>query len=811
VGEEESRNQMTETKDVGATLRLPVIPLRNTVLFPGVVLPVDVGRSKSLGVATLAGQGQELRVALLTQTLAEVEEPGVTDLFPMGVEAECLRVMQVAANRATIVARALRRIRLVSLEETDEILMGHFSEVEETGQHDVEAQGLALAVRDSAKQVISISPDIPDEANALLEQARDPGLLADVAAAHLDISVAEKMEILNLTDVPDRLREVLLRLHRALETQRVKEHIDSQVRAEMGKHQREAMLRQRLRAIQEELGDTDEEDVAAEFEDRIVEAGMPPEVEDVARKQLTRLRQIPTQSPENTVTRTYLEWLVDLPWTKTTEDHLDLVRARQILDEDHYGLEKVKKRIIEYLAVRRLKPDKKGPILCLVGPPGVGKTSTGRSVARALGRQFVRVSLGGVRDEAEIRGHRRTYVGALPGRILQGIKRAGTRNPVFVLDEIDKLGSDFRGDPSSALLEVLDPEQNHMFSDHFLEVPFDLSQVLFFTTGNEIDPVPPALKDRLEVLEIPGYTRNEKLHIATHHLIPKQVTEHGLSPAQFNISDEAILEVVDSYTREAGVRNLERELASVCRSVTVRVASSQPVPEAITKADLDPILGPVSYYPETSERTEIPGVATGLAWTPVGGEILFIEATRMRGGGKLILTGHLGEVMKESAQAALTFARSKAASLGLEADFFARSDIHIHVPAGATRKDGPSAGLTMVTALVSLLSDRSVRDDLAMTGEISLRGTVMAVGGVKEKVLAAHRAGLRRVLLPERNRKDLVDIPKEIREDMEIVLVNTIEEVIELALKPGPRQASKKRPLPAPDAAYPPSSFRPPG
>ncbi len=788
-----------------ATVRLPVIPLRNTVLFPGVVLPIDVGRARSLAVAELAGREEGLHLALVTQTLPEVEDPTLDQVFPTAVEAESIRVMQVASNRATLVARGLRRIRLQSLDESGDILYGTFVELVEEGQQDVEAQGLAMAVRDSAKQVISISPDIPDEASALLDQVRDPGTIADVAASHLDLPVGEKMELLNQINIPQRLREVLLRLHRTLEAHKVKEHIDSHVRAEMGKHQREAVLRQRMRAIQEELGDNDEEDTASEFEERITTAGMPAEVEEVARKQLVRLRQIPSQSPEHTVTRTYLEWLVELPWQKATEDHLEIDRARQILDEDHYGLEKIKKRIVEYLAVRRLKPDKKGPILCLVGPPGVGKTSTGRSVARALGREFVRASLGGVRDEAEIRGHRRTYVGAMPGRILQSIKRAGTRNPVFVLDEIDKLGSDFRGDPASALLEVLDPEQNNTFSDHFLEVPFDLSQVLFFATANETDPIPPALKDRLEILELPGYTRSEKLHIAKRHLIPKQITEHGLKPEQFQITDESVLEVIDSYTREAGVRSLERELASVCRSVTVKVASNLVVPERILKEHLFDTLGPVRFFPETSERTEIPGVATGLAWTPVGGEILFVEATRMRGQGKLILTGHLGEVMKESAQAALTYARSKAGALGLEPDFFAKSDIHIHVPAGAIRKDGPSAGVTMVTALVSLLSGRCVHDDLAMTGEISLRGTVMPVGGIKEKVLAAHRAGLKRVILPERNRKDLVDIPKEIRDGLQIDLVGTIEEAIEAALKPAakPEQSRKRPSAPeAPDAQH---------
>ncbi|MBW2731791.1 MAG: endopeptidase La [Deltaproteobacteria bacterium] len=773
--------------------RLPIIPLRNMVLFPGVVQPIDVGRPKSLVVAEQATKDIGMRIAVVTQTTPEVEDPSIGEIFKIGVEAEVLRVMKIATNRATVVVRGIRRIHLESFEEEGETVYGTFTAVAESGEDEVEAQGLAMAVRDSAKQLISISPDIPDESAVLLEQVREPGKMADIAAANLEGSISEKIELLDMVSIPDRLREVLTRLQRALETYRVKEHIDSHVRAEMGKHQREAVLRQRMRAIQEELGDADDDDAAAEFEDRIPEAGMPKDVEEVAQKQLARLRQIPPQSPEHTVARTYLEWLVELPWQTLTPDNLDLERARTVLDEDHYGLEKVKKRIIEYLAVRRLKPDKKGPILCLVGPPGVGKTSTGRSVARALGRNFVRASLGGVRDEAEIRGHRRTYVGALPGRILQSIRRAGSRNPVFVLDEIDKLGHDFRGDPASALLEVLDPEQNHQFSDHFLEVPFDLSQVLFFATANEIDPIPAALRDRLEILELPGYTRSEKLHIAKRHLIPKQIDEHGITNERITIADEATLQVVDAYTREAGVRNLERELAGVCRGVAVKIAGGDDSAHHIVKKNLGDILGPLRFYPEAADRTELSGVATGLAWTPVGGDIMFVEATRMAGKGKLILTGHLGEVMQESAQAALTFARSHAEDFGLDPKFFQKSDLHVHVPAGGIRKDGPSAGVTMVTALVSLLSGRRVRDDLAMTGEISLRGTVMPVGGVKEKVLAAHRAGLHRVILPERNRKDLIDIPQEIQDEVEMVFVSNIIEAIELALEPATAHDEKRQ------------------
>ncbi len=774
-------------------MRLAVIPLRNMAIFPGVVMPIDIGRPKSLGVLELAAKEDNYTIAFLTQTIAEIEDPAPSELYSTGVMSEVLRVMKVSDSRATLVARGIYRIRLLHIEEIDGILWGDFEKVVEDGANEVEAQGLAMAVRDAAKQLISISPDIPDEAATLLDQVRDAGLLADVAASHLDETIAEKMVLLNQFNIVARLREVLIKLNRALETHKVKEHIESHVRAEMGRHQREAMLRQRMRAIQEELGDGEDDDDINEFEERINQAGMPADVEKVARKQLARLQQIPSQSPEHTVTRTYLEWLVDLPWNKATEDHLDLDRARTILNEDHYGLQKIKKRIIEYLAVRRIKPNKKGPIICLIGPPGVGKTSMGRSVARALGREFVRASLGGVRDEAEIRGHRRTYVGALPGRILQGIKRAGTRNPVFVLDEIDKLGSDFRGDPSSALLEVLDPEQNHMFSDHFLEVAFDLSQVLFFATANETYSIPPALKDRLETLELPGYTRNEKLYIAQNHLIPKQVKEHGLNPEQFPIQAHAIYEVIDSYTREAGVRNLERELATTCRHVAVKVAGNQPLPEKIEKNDLFNILGPVKHWPDTAERTELPGVAIGLSWTPFGGEILFVEATRMKGKGRLILTGHLGEVMKESAQAALTYARANAAVFNIEKDFFNKSDLHLHVPAGGIKKDGPSAGITIITAMISLLSNRCVYHDVAMTGEISLRGMILPVGGVKEKALAAHRAGIKRLLLPERNRKDLVDIPKEIQEEMEFIFVKTNDESLELALKPIQKTNPRKR------------------
>jgi ATP-dependent Lon protease len=592
---------------------------------------------------------------------------------------------------------------------------------------------------------------------------------------------------------------------------KVREKINTQVQEEMGRNQREYVLRQQLKAIKEELGEIDEGGGDLDdFREKIAAAKMPPEGEKVALKQLDRLKVMQPSSAEYTVTRTYLEWLVELPWAVQTDDKLDIPEARNILNSDHYDLEKVKKRILEYLAVRKLKSDKKGPILCLVGPPGVGKTSLGRSIARSLGRKFIRISLGGVRDEAEIRGHRRTYVGSLPGRLIQGMKKAGSINPVFMLDEIDKLGHDFRGDPAAALLEVLDPEQNHSFSDHYLEVPFDLSKVMFVATANIMDPIPPALRDRLEVLEIPGYTREEKLNISKQFLIKKQLEEHGLNGERVQFEDPAVAEVIDSYTREAGVRNLERELASVVRAVAVLVAEDKAKEKEVITLDRIPdFLGPQKFLPEVAERTAEPGVATGLAWTPVGGDILFIEATKMNGKGNLVLTGQLGDVMKESAQAALSFIRSRARWLGLDDNFLEKTDLHMHIPAGAIPKDGPSAGVTMFVAMVSLLTGKPVRNDVAMTGEITLRGLVLPVGGIKEKFLAAHRAGVKRVIMPERNRKDVIDIPEQPRKEIEIVFVKRMDEILPLALTEMPRligSMSTVVPPPASPVAPPPAA-----
>jgi ATP-dependent Lon protease len=769
-----------------AVQTLPVLPLRNLVLFPGVVLPVDVGRPGSLKLVEDVVKRQPSRVMIATQKDPQVEEPSPEDLHLIGVEAEVLKVVKLSDTRVTVVIRGLERRRLGVFSQVAPYLMADVHPVHELNAASPEADGLAMAVRDTCKRVIALSPDIPDETGQILDAIREPSRLADIASANLEQSTEERMSLLAELDVPRRLKRVLESLQHRVQVFEVKEKIDTQVREEFSRHQREAVLRQKLKAIQEELGEFDEGEDVSEFDEKIKAAGMPEEAEKVARKQLERLKGMPSASAEYTVTRTYLEWLVEVPWSKKTEDRLDLAEARNILDADHYDLQKVKKRILEYLAVRKLAPNKKGPILGLAGPPGVGKTSLGKSIARALGREFVRISLGGVRDEAEIRGHRRTYIGALPGRIIQGMKRAGTKNPIFMLDEIDKLGADFRGDPSAALLEVLDPEQNNTFSDHYLEVTFDLSEVIFIATANDLSPVPPALRDRMEILELPGYTMQEKLQIAQKYLVPKQLAEHGLTADHVTLTNQALDEIIEHYTREAGVRNLEREIANVIRGIAVKVASAETFSPVVGPDQVAEYLGPAKIYSEIAERTEQPGVATGLAWTPTGGDILFIEVTRMTGKGQLVLTGQLGAVMKESAQAALSYVRAHAADLGIPVDFLEKTDLHLHVPAGAVPKDGPSAGNAIMAAVVSLLTGRRVRGDVAMTGEITLRGNVLPVGGIKEKLLAAHRAGIKRVILPERNAKDLVELPDEVRNNMDIVLVKKVAETLEAALETEP-------------------------
>jgi ATP-dependent Lon protease len=790
---------------------LPVLPLRNLVLFPGIVLPVDVGRAGSLKlVEDVVGRGAMARLVVATQRDPQIEDPGPDDLHPIGVEAEMLKVVKLSDTRVTVVLRGIGRMKIQEFTRRYPYLVAKVERYADLAIDPVEIEGLSLAVREAAKQMIELSPEIPDEAGVVLEQIREPGKLADLAAANLDLSVEERLGLLSEPNVKRRLETVLASLRHRIEVFRVKERIDTQVREEFSRHQREMVLRQKMKAIQDELGELGDETAdIAELEKAITDANMPEEVLKVAKKQLGRLAAMPAASAEYTVTRTYLEWLIEVPWSKETADKLDLDAARAILDADHYDLDKVKRRIVEYLAVRKLAPNKRGPILCFVGPPGVGKTSLGRSIARSLGREFVRVSLGGVRDEAEIRGHRRTYIGALPGRIIQGLKRAGTRNPVFMLDELDKVGADFRGDPSAALLEVLDPEQNFSFSDHYLEVPFDLSHVMWIATANLLDPVPAALRDRLEILELPGYTHEEKRQIARRHLLPKQLDEHGLTEHHLTITDAALDLIIGSYTREAGVRNLEREIAAVCRGVAVKVAAGQEYKTELAPAEIPGYLGPEKFISEIAERTEEPGVATGLAWTPTGGDILFIEATRMIGKGNLVLTGQLGNVMKESAQAAMAWVRSHASELGIDPAFYEKTDMHIHVPAGAIPKDGPSAGTAILGAIVSLLTGRRVLHDVAMTGEITLRGNVLPVGGIKEKVLAAHRAGVRRVLLPERNLKDLGDIPEEVRTELEITPIKHLDEVIHFALEE-PCEETRHRALVEAEAAHTPPAVPPP-
>jgi ATP-dependent Lon protease len=768
---------------------LPILPLRNSVLFPGAIIPIDVGRRKSVRLVEDAIAKERPVIGILTQKDARTEDPGAGDLYMVGCAARILKVIKLAKDNFSVILQGVSRFEVSTFDGSEPFLSAKVRSVPDPTSSDVELDALVMNLKDIAKRVVKLMPELPKEAGALVDSVTEAGHLADLITSHLELEVGEKEDVLETFDLKTRVRKVLQFLSRQLEVLKVRERINTQVQEEMGRNQREYVLRQQLKAIKEELGELDDGGGDLdEFAEKITKAKMPEEAEKVAKKQLDRLKGMQPSSAEYTVTRTYLEWLVEIPWSISTEDHIELQEVRRCLDEDHYDLDKVKKRIVEYMAVRKLKNDKKGPILCLAGPPGVGKTSLGRSVARAIGRKFGRISLGGVRDEAEIRGHRRTYVGSLPGRIIQGIKKAGTNNPVFVLDEIDKLGHDFRGDPASALLEVLDPEQNSSFSDHYLEVTFDLSKVLFIATANQLDPIPWALRDRLEIIELPGYTRQEKKQIARKFLVPKQLDDHGLTDNRCEITDEAIFEIVDSYTREAGVRNLEREIGSTCRAVAVKVAEGQAKEHEIVGAkEVEDILGPKKYVSEVAERVGEPGVATGLAWTAVGGDILFIEATQMPGKGKLTLTGQLGDVMKESVTAALSFVRGRAAALGLDpGNFLENKDLHVHVPAGAVPKDGPSAGITMYTALVSLLTGVPVRPDVAMTGEITLRGNVLQIGGVKEKLLAAHRAGIKRVIIPDRNVKDLIDVPDEVKKEMEILSVKRMDEVLAIALKDPP-------------------------
>ena len=773
-----------DTGEIEFGQELPVLPIRNAVLFPAAVAPFDVGRQKSVALVEDIENLDQPIIAIVAQRDPSTDDPDQNDLYSVGVAARVLKALKHSSGNYSLILQGLVRIRVDQVVTSEPYLRARVSRLDEPAAEDVESEALAMSLRDIAKQVIHLMPELPREAGSLIDSIQEHGQLADLVAANLDAPVDEKSQLLETLDPKERIRKVLRLLTRQLEILKMRERINSQIKEEMGKNQREYVLRQQLKAIKEELGEEegDHGDLDV-LEERMAKANLPTEADDVAHKQLKRLRQMQVGSAEYTVVRTYIDWILDIPWSKQTADNMDIAAVRKVLDEDHTGLEKVKKRIVEYLAVRKLKNDKKGPILCLIGPPGVGKTSLGRSVARAVGRKFHRISLGGVHDEAAIRGHRRTYVGALPGQVIQGMKKAATINPVFMLDEIDKVGHDFRGDPAAALLEVLDPEQNDTFSDHYLEIPYDLSKVMFIATANVGDTIPAPLRDRMEIIEIPSYTRREKADIARVHLVPKQLEEHGIKPEQVTLEDAAIESIIDHYTREAGVRNLERQIAAVIRGVAVKVAEGEEGPWTISDEEsLRPYLGAPRFSSEVAERTAETGVATGLAWTSVGGEILFIECTKMHGTGKLQLTGQLGDVMKESAQTAMSYVRTHAKAFGIAEDFLETSDVHIHIPAGAMPKDGPSAGVTMMTAIVSLLTGIHVRHDVAMTGEITLRGRVLPVGGVKEKVLAAHRAGIKRVILPERNIADLDEVPDEVRETLEFVPVSKMDAVLANAL-----------------------------
>ncbi len=757
---------------------VPVLPLRGTVAYPDLIVPLVVGRERSIRLIDEA-MGKDRLMAILTQKNPDIEDPEQEDLYTIGTVATIMKMVKMVDGSQRIVVQGLARFKLVEFTQREPHFRARILPIFEEYQKDIEIDAMYINLKNLYKKAVEIAPYLSSELAQIATKIENPGNLADLVASTINISVAERQEVLEKIDLKERLKKVTIMLNRELETLELSTKIQSHIKEGIDKTQREYYLREQLKAIQKELGEADERYTEIdELRRKMGEAKMPPDVQKVTEKELDRLSKMSTMSAEYTVARTYLDWLVELPWSYSTEDNLNIMDARRILNEDHYDLEKVKKRILEYLAVRKLKTDMRGPILCFVGPPGVGKTSLGKSIARALGRKFMRISLGGIRDEAEIRGHRRTYVGALPGRVIQGIKKSGSNNPVFMLDEVDKIGMDFRGDPSSALLEVLDPEQNWSFSDHYLEVPFDLSKVMFIATANLMDPVPPALRDRMEVLELPGYTEEEKLMIAKEFLIPKELGEHGLSSDLVELDDEAVKVIIRSYTREAGVRNLEREIAAVCRAVAQEVAEGKTEKTNVLAGDIRKLLGPIKHYSEIAERTKYSGVATGLAWTPTGGDIIFIEATKMRGKGNLTLTGQLGDVMKESAQAALSYIRSKAQDFTIPEDIFEKSDLHIHVPQGAIPKDGPSAGITMMMALVSLLTDRPVRNDVAMTGEITLRGLVLPVGGIKEKVLAARRAGIRNVMLPKMNEKDLEEVPESIKSNMQFKFIERVDEAV---------------------------------
>jgi len=773
---------------------IPLLPVRDVVVYPFMILPLFVGREKSVR-AVDESLSRDRLILLVAQRDAEKEDPGVDEIHSVGTVAMIMRMLKMPDGRVKVLVQGLTRARVLGIERRDPYFEARIAEIHEAEgvTSAIEVEALIRSVKELVSKSVTLGKQIAPDVVVIVSNLDHPGRLADLVASHLDLKIEQAQEVLDLFDPIQRLKKIGELLSKEIEVLEVQQRIQSQAREEMDKTHREYYLREQMKAIQKELGETDDRgQELQELEQKIKKAKMPAEVESEAKAQLGRLSRMHPDAAEASVIRTYLDWLIELPWSRQTKDKLSIKQASKILDEDHYNLEKVKERILEYLAVRKLKKKMKGPILCFVGPPGVGKTSLGRSIARAMGRKFIRISLGGVRDEAEIRGHRRTYIGALPGRIIQGIKQAGSNNPVFMIDEVDKVGTDFRGDPSSALLEVLDPEQNFSFSDHYLGVPFDLSNVMFICTANLADPIISALRDRLEIIDISGYTEEEKLHIAKRYLIPRQYQEHGIDGKRLLITDEAILKMIDEYTREAGLRNLEREIARVCRKVAREVAEGKRGQTRATATVLQRYLGAPKFLPDPEQETDEVGVATGLAWTQAGGDIIYIECSILRGKGNLSLTGHLGEVMKESAQAALSYARSRAADLGIKDDVFTKCDIHIHVPAGAIPKDGPSAGITMATALLSALTKVPVKRGVAMTGEVTLRGKVLPVGGIKEKVLAARRMGIHTVLIPARNDKDVKELPANVKRGMEFILVDHMDRVLEGALA---TQARAKRRL----------------
>jgi ATP-dependent Lon protease len=788
---------LTPPQNVEIPDQLPLLPVRDIVVFPYMVLPLFVGRDMSIKAIEAALAGNRM-IFLATQKALDVENPTPEDIHAIGTVGIIMRMLKLPDERIKILVQGISKAKISGYIQTDpyySVRIEKLTEAKVAGST-LETEAVMRTVKEQIERIVSLGKVLIPDVMVVIENLEDPARLADMVASNLGLKVEVTQAVLEIIDPVKRLRNVSEILSKEIDVLSMQQKIQAQAKGEMDKTQREYFLREQLKAIQKELGELDERtEEIAEFRKRVKEAKMPEKVLKETEKQLKRLEKMHPDTAESATVRTYLEWMVELPWSKKSKDNLDLKAAAKVLNDDHYDLEKVKERILEYLAVRKLKEKMKGPILCFVGPPGVGKTSLGKSIARALGREFVRISLGGVRDEAEIRGHRRTYVGALPGRMIQGMKQAGTSNPVFMLDEIDKVGMDFRGDPSAALLEVLDPEQNNSFTDHYLGVPFDLTEVMFITTANLIDPILPALRDRMEIIEIPGYTEEEKLGIAQKYLIPRQLSEHGITEKHIKISEPAIRQIIMHYTREAGVRNLEREIANVMRKVAKKVAEGKGLGFPVNPGNLHKYLGVPKFVPEAElEKDEI-GVATGLAWTESGGDVLYIEATVMKGKGALTLTGHLGDVMKESAQAALSYVRSRERSLGINPDMFSKQDLHIHVPAGAIPKDGPSAGITMATAIASAMAQIPARRDLAMTGEITLRGRVLPIGGLKEKILAAKRAKLMTVILPKRNRKDLDEIPKHILKGIQLVFADTMDEVMKVALrKPSKAVRTSKKP-----------------